>query len=71
MKTQYRIVEQHNELKNGRRISHDVYVPQFRNIWTLFIWKKLHPFYGVFGSMEEAEAAIEIHKGTKTVKKVL
>lgn len=66
MKTQYRIAIQHDEL-DGRKTS-TLYIPEYRNIWTLFIWRRLG-FQDIYGSKEEAEIAIKIHRGEmKTVK---
>lgn len=66
MKTQYRIGIQHDEL-DGRKTS-TLYIPEYRNIWTLFIWRRLG-FWDIYRSREEAEMAIRIHRGEmKTVK---
>lgn len=66
MRTQYRICLQHEEL-DGRKTS-TLYIPEYRNIWTLFIWRRLS-VWATYGSREEAEMAIRIHRGEiKTVK---
>ena len=45
-----------------------LYIPEYRNIWTLFIWRRLS-VWAIYGSREEAEMAIRIHRGeVKTVK---
>lgn len=65
MKRRYRIHIQHNEL-DGTRTS-TIYIPEFRSVWTLFMWTRLGA-YDVYGSREEAETAIRIHRGdVKTV----
>ena len=67
MKTQYRIRVKYNEL-DGKRTS-TLYIPEYRNIWTLFIWRRLS-ILAIYGSREEAETAIKIHRGDmKTVTK--
>ena len=66
MKTQYRIRIQHDELDGMKTPT--LYLPEYRNIWTLFIWRRLG-FRDIYGSREEAEVAIRIHRGElKTVK---
>lgn len=66
MKTQYRICIKHDEL-DGRKTS-TLYLPEYRNIWTLFIWRRLG-FRDIYESREKAEMAIRIHRGEmKTVK---
>ena len=66
MRTQYRICFQYEEL-DGRKTS-TLYIPEYRNIWTLFIWRRLS-VWAIYGSKEEAEMAIRIHRGEiKTVK---
>ena len=67
MKTQYRIIEKHYETASGKYTTGKFYVPQYRNFWTLFVWKKIVPIYGQYESVETAEKAIEVHKGMKAV----
>ena len=69
MKTEYRIVEKHYETASGKYTTGNFYVPQYRNLWTLFVWKKIDPIYGQYGSIETAEKAIEVHKGLKPIVK--
>jgi len=37
MKTEYRIVEKHYETAGGKYTTDNFYVPQYRNLWTLFV----------------------------------
>lgn len=67
MKTQYRIIEKHYETVGKRYTTDKFYIPQFRNVWTLFRWKKIDPIHGQYGTVENAEKAIEVHKGMKAV----
>lgn len=67
MKTQYRIIEKHYETVGKRYTTGKLYIPQFRNIWTLFRWKKIDQIYGQYETVENAEMAIEVHKGMKAV----
>ena len=69
MKTQYRIIEKHYVSSDGLRVSRTFFIPQYRNLWTLFIWQRLHPFFAIYSTFEGAEYAIAKHKGFKTVKK--
>ncbi len=66
--TKYRIIQQTKETKTSHTCLSNVFIPQYKNIWTFFIWKPIVPFYGIFATIEEAEQAIEIHRGVKTIK---
>ena len=66
MKTQYRIRIQYDELDGLKTTT--LYIPEYRNIWTLFTWRMLG-VWSVYPSREDAETAIKIHRGEmKTVK---
>lgn len=67
MKTQYRIRTQYKEFEG--KMTPTVYIPEYRNICTLFIWTRFS-LYDMFNTREEAESAIRAHRGgLKTVVK--
>ena len=68
MKTEYRIIEQTTKTKKWGRLIGHVFIAEYRNLWTLKCWKKIHPF-AYFDSIAQAEAAIDCHRGKKTIRK--
>ena len=66
--TKYRIIKQSKETKTSHTCLSNIFIPQYKNIWTSFIWKPIDRFFGKFATIEEAEKAIEIHRGVKTIK---
>ena len=66
MKTQYRIRTQYDTFEGGVK-TNPIYIPEYRNIFTLFIWSRFS-IYAIYDSKEKAEVAIKLHRSKKTVK---
>ena len=56
--TKYRIIKQSKETKTSHTCLSNIFIPQYKNIWTSFIWKPIDRFFFFFLTIEEAEKAI-------------